>query len=67
MKNRYKILYFVAVITLLFSCKQSDKTEEEEQVPNAKTPVTLCNISLEPISESFELRGTSQFQKKSSS
>ena len=64
MKKKHKILFFVALITLMFSCKQSEKDGEEDQVPNAKTPVTFCSINLEPISESFELRGTSQFQKK---
>ena len=64
MKKKNKLVYLFAMITILFSCKQSEKSGEEEQVTNAKTPVTLCNISLESISESFELRGTSQFQKK---
>ena len=64
MKN--KIILFVAIIvfTALFSCKEKETPSDEEKASNAKTPVTLCNVNVEPISETIELRGTSQFQKK---
>ena len=64
MKTYFKTILIVAAITMFSSCKQEGKDSDEEQVPNAKVPVTLCNISVEPISEAIELRGTSQFQKK---
>jgi biotin carboxyl carrier protein len=64
MKN--KIILFVAMIVFmsLSSCKENDTPSDEEKVSNAKTPVTLCSVTIEPISETIELRGTSQFQKK---
>ncbi len=64
MKKINQLILFVAmtVFISLSSCKQNETNSDE--VPNAKTPVTITNISIESVSENIELRGTSQFQKK---
>jgi multidrug efflux pump subunit AcrA (membrane-fusion protein) len=62
-KIRNKIL-FIALMFIGFSaCKQSVNMDEAS-LANAKTPVTVTNINIEPIAETFDLRATSVFQKK---
>ncbi len=46
------------------ACKHREINSEDESTPDAKTPVTLSKINIEPISESIELRAVSGFQKK---
>ena len=59
-----KILFYFTIFFLLFpiSCKQ--KNEEGEAEIKTKTPVTITNISKEPITETIELTAVSSYLKK---
>jgi multidrug efflux pump subunit AcrA (membrane-fusion protein) len=51
-------------LLLVFVCACHPPAEEEQDTTVARTPVTVTNVTVEPIAESVELRATSQFQKK---
>ncbi|MFL5763523.1 MAG: efflux RND transporter periplasmic adaptor subunit [Bacteroidia bacterium] len=53
-----------ALLLLGSACSCHTPAEEEGETTEARTPVTITNVSIEPIAESVELRATSQFQKK---
>ena len=57
-------LLTITIIFIGFSACHSDQASDEESTPDATTPVTITNVSIEPIAETIELRATSQFQKK---
>lgn len=60
-----RILFFVMTLFLAFAgCTNKETASDEEDIPKAKTPVTLITIKEEFISENIELRATSTFQKK---
>src|ERR1043166_8922002 len=48
----------------LLVCSCHGPAVQENETTEARTPVTVTNVSIEPIAESIELRATSQFQKK---
>ena len=62
-----KLRIYLPILTLiflfLFSCKQKDKEENEAK---QGTPVTVCNISNEAMSDYFELNAVSSYLKKNS-
>jgi multidrug efflux pump subunit AcrA (membrane-fusion protein) len=62
-KIKTHFLVIILLLTLFTACKQSNSNSGDE-LPEVKTPVTITNVNIEPISETIELRGTSLFQKK---
>lgn len=63
-----KIKNHLLIVMLLFigttACKHNVTSLDKASSIDAKTPVTVTNITIEPIAESIELRATSVFQKK---
>ncbi|MGZ4033740.1 MAG: efflux RND transporter periplasmic adaptor subunit [Bacteroidia bacterium] len=62
-KIKIQLLLMLTIIIGFSACHRASSDSDEES-PNATTPVTVTNASIEPISETIELRATSQFQKK---
>ena len=52
-------------LIILTGCGSNEPSETEEKT-DAKTPVTITNISIEPMAETIDLSAVSSFLKKSS-
>jgi multidrug efflux pump subunit AcrA (membrane-fusion protein) len=65
MKNFRKFTYWILFLLSLYfvSCKPAAKQEAEPAV-DARTPVTVVNVSNEPLTEYIELNAVSQFLQK---
>ena len=61
--SSYSLLFFCLGALMISSCK-SKAPEQEEQDPEARTPVTVTSISNEPMVEYIELNATSAFLQK---
>jgi len=60
---RNLIIYSLLLIAIA-SCGNKNATKAEEEVPEAKTPVTISTISNEAMEEYVELNATSSFLQK---
>jgi multidrug efflux pump subunit AcrA (membrane-fusion protein) len=56
-----KIISAFFACLLLAACKSSSTENADEAPPEVRTPVTVTNISYEPLEESVELNATSTF------
>ena len=57
--------FFLLLFSLLaFSCKQAPQAEAPAETAAVETPVTVTNVSNEPLSEFIELNATSTFLQK---
>jgi HlyD family secretion protein len=61
--NTYHLLLFYITIFVIFSCN-SKEIKPPEEIPDAKTPVTVTTVSHEPMTEYSELNATSSFLQK---
>jgi hypothetical protein len=58
-----KLITYSLLLIATASCGNKE-TKTEEEAPEAKTPVTVANISNEPMEEYVELNATSSFLQK---
>ena len=61
--GQVSVILFLGFISIA-GCKQA--TKQEEKAVEAKTPVTVTSVSIEPMVEKIELNAISSFIKKSS-
>jgi len=59
-----KIFIYCLLLITAASCSNKATKTEEEDVADAKTPVTVAAISMEPMEEFVELNATSSFLQK---
>jgi hypothetical protein len=59
-----KIITYCLLLITMISCSNKATKAEEEDVAEAKTPVTVATISVEPMEEYVELNATSSFLQK---
>jgi hypothetical protein len=59
-----KLFTYSLLCIVVTSCGNKATKTEEEEVPQAKTPVTVAGISNEPMEEYVELNATSSFLQK---
>jgi len=65
MKNiKIKLIALLVLFSAISACKHDVIPSDEDSSVDAKTPVTLTSIAIEPITENIDLRATSVFQKK---
>ena len=60
-----QLLFLSCLFAILPGCGSSDTSDTEEKA-EAKTPVTITTISIEPMAETIDLNAVSSFLKKSS-
>lgn len=63
-KVKNKLLIVLLIFIGTAACKRNTANSDEASMIDAKTPVTITNINIEPIAETIDLRATSIFQKK---
>ena len=56
-----KQIFILLAVIISFSACHTSETTSDEETPTAITPITLTNVSIEPIAEIREIR-TYQFQ-----
>ena len=64
LSRKVGIILFFGFFISITGCKQT--TQQEEKAVEAKTPVTVTSVSIEPMVEKVELNAISSFIKKSS-
>jgi len=60
-----QLLFLSCLFAILPGCGSSDTSDTEEKT-EAKTPVTITQVSIEPMAETIDLNAVSSFLKKSS-
>lgn len=58
-----KLIYYIPLIFVL-SCKSKEANPDDEQAPEVRTPVTVTNVSYEPMEDYVDLNAMSAFLQK---